>query len=202
MNLEEMKSIWSEMSNDLAQQKLTTNKLIMEMTQIKYDHKIKSISRPETIGAIICFGMAFYLLLNFGKLDSLPYQLSGIVCLLYLFLLPYFVLRSIKDMSSLNIVDYNYRELIQTFEKRKRRFLQLQKMGVLLNVVFMILVLPVAGKVMSNKDIFANPAIWYWYVAFGLVFLFFFSRWGLNYYRNMSSSAEKILKDQEDNTFG
>ena len=55
MELKEMQTIWSQMSDQLENKKILTNKLIMEMTRERYKNKIGIISKYEGIGAAVCF---------------------------------------------------------------------------------------------------------------------------------------------------
>ncbi|MGB5357137.1 MAG: hypothetical protein WBN11_10635, partial [Eudoraea sp.] len=64
MNIEEMQLIWSEMSDQLEKQKTLTNELIMKLTKDRYTRNFDKLGLYEGIGAIICFMMAFYTLLN------------------------------------------------------------------------------------------------------------------------------------------
>ena len=61
MEIEELQSVWSEMSAQLEKQKKLTNELIMEMTQNRYSTKFDKLTFYETIGAVISFVMAIYL---------------------------------------------------------------------------------------------------------------------------------------------
>ena len=65
MELEEMKSIWEDMSQKVDQQKVLTNQLILDMTKERYENNIRRISVPETLSALICFAVVFYLISNF-----------------------------------------------------------------------------------------------------------------------------------------
>jgi len=49
MEIEEIKALWSEMSDQLEQQKKLTNEIIMSMTQERYSNKFRTISKYETI---------------------------------------------------------------------------------------------------------------------------------------------------------
>ena len=62
-----MKGLWKNMSEELDRQKLLTDKMVVEMTQQKYRDKLSQISLPETVGTIVCFGMAAYALFNFRQ---------------------------------------------------------------------------------------------------------------------------------------
>ena len=70
MELEEMTSLWNDMSQIVDQQKVLTDKLILDMTQERYENRLRHISIPETIAALICFAVVIYLISNFALLYS------------------------------------------------------------------------------------------------------------------------------------
>ena len=88
MDLEEIQTIWSEMSDQLEQQKKLTNELIMKMTQERYRTKFDKITFYESIGAVICFLAAIYFLVNINKLDTWYLLACGIFTIAFLILLP------------------------------------------------------------------------------------------------------------------
>jgi len=70
MELEEMKTLWEEMSQKVEKQQLVTDQIIMDMTQQKYTSKFSKIFLYESLGTVICFAMAVYILFNIEKLDT------------------------------------------------------------------------------------------------------------------------------------
>jgi len=196
MTLDEMQNVWSEMTEKLENQKQLTDTLIMEMTVQKFKNKIGKISSFESGGAVICFIAAILLTINIGKLDTWYLLASGIIVIGYLIIIPFIVLRSIQNMKRINISENTNRQSLIDFTKRRKYFLLLQKIAIVLNFVLMVLILPVFSKIANDKDLFVNNAnLWYWYVPVMLLFLIPFSRWGYKSYKNMTASAEHLLKD-------
>ena len=146
MELEEIQATWAQMSDQLEQQKRLTDKIILQMTQQRYRAKFSKISIYESIGAAICYAMAFYILLHFGKLDTLYLVLSGIYTLLFLVVLPFLVLRSLMNIQGINVANSNYKETLVSFTKAKNRLLWLQRLGIYLNFLLLFSILPVLGK--------------------------------------------------------
>jgi len=199
MELEEMKIAWLEMSDQLEKQKVLTDKLIIDMTQERYKNKFAKISFYETIGAIICFVVALAIIINFRKLDTWYLIVCGIGSILYFLTLPTFVLRSIHRIKTLNLVKNSYKQILIDFTKRKKHMLFVQQLGISLNFILMIIFLPVAGKILSDKDIFiTSNDIWYWYIPVMAIVLFFASRWGYRCYKSISNSAEATLTELEE----
>ena len=197
MELEELRNEWQEMSKEIEKQKILTDKLIIDMTQKKYKNKLNSISIPETIGTVICFAAATYIFMNFSLLDTWYMQLSGIFTALFCIVLPILSLKSIFGMQKINISTSNYKQSLERFAKNKKRFVLIQKVSFYLNFVLVIVCLPVAAKLMNGKDLFLESKVWLWYVPFGFLFLYFFSKWVFRHYKKTTQSAEELLKDLE-----
>ena len=198
MKVEELQSIWTEMSDELEKQKKLTHKIIMQMTQERYTNQLQKIAKYEGIGAIFCFGIALYLLINFSELDTWYLQLCGVFTLFFLLLMPVLVLRSIRNMKRINIVEGTYSDNISAYSKARNQFLFLQRIGIGLAFVLMITTLPVAGKILNGKDFFEGNQGWYWYLPVMFIFLILFSRWGYGKYKSITQSAEQILMETQD----
>ncbi|MBT8264025.1 MAG: hypothetical protein KJN75_01680, partial [Muriicola sp.] len=171
--------------------------IIMKMTQEKYVNKFGKIAVYETIGAVICFAAALYVLFNFGKLEVWYLQLCGIFTLLFLIILPILTLRSLRRIKGINVVENSFVDTIVQFTKAKNQLLLLQRVGIYLSFLLMFTTLPVASKLLKNKDLFLETDIWYVYLPIMGIFLFFFTRWGYGCYKNITSSAESILSELE-----
>ncbi len=199
MEIEEMQALWSEMSDQLEQQKKLTNEIIMNMTQEKYSNKFKTISRFESLGAIVCFAAALYILFNFSKLEGVIEIGCGIFTLAFLILMPVLVLKSLWSLKNFNIGQKTTKETLVTYTAKKKQLLYLQQLGIYACFVLMFTIMPVTSKIMSNKDFFSIPRDIGFYLGIGLalIFLFFYARWGYGCYKKITNSAESLLKGME-----
>ena len=197
MDLEEIQTIWSEMSDQLEQQKKLTNELIMKMTQDRYSNKFDKITFYETIGAVICFLAAIYFLVNIHKLDTWYLLACGIFTVAFLIVLPIITLGLLGKIKRMNIVKNSFKETIVGYTKAKNQLLLMQRVGIYLSFVLMFTCLPAFSKIMNNKDLFLQSKIWLIYLPLMAIFLFFFARWGYKCYKNITNSAENILKELE-----
>lgn len=198
MNVEELQAIWDEMSSELEKQKRLTHEIIIKMTKERYKGQLQKIAKYEGIGAVICFGAALFIILNFYKLDTWYLMLCGVFTLMFLLVLPVLVLRSIQNMKRIDIAKGNYTSNLKAFHKARNQFLFVQRIGIALGFVLILTMLPVAGKILKNKDIFMNSEVLLWYMPIMIIFLLFFSRWGYKAYKNITQSAENILKEVEN----
>lgn len=195
MELEDLRNQWQEMSIELEKQKILTDKLIIEMTQNKFNNKLKSISIPETIGTFVCFAIAILILINFSKLDTWYLQVSGIFSAFFYIILPILSLKTIYGMKRIDISQGNYKDSLEIFAKNKMQFIKVQKWSYYLSFVLVIICLPVASKLIKGTDILLESAVWLWYLPFGFAFLYFFSKWVFKKYKGASNSAEELIKE-------
>lgn len=193
MDLDEMQALWQDMSQELEKQKKLTDKLIIDMTQERYNNKFRTISKYESLGAVACFGFLLMIVLNFQKLDTWYLMLCGLISIAIFFILPILSLSSIYQLRRINLREGSYKDVLLQYTKGKRRFLLIQQLGIGLSFVILFTVLPIATKILDNKDIFLDGKVWSWYLPFGLIFLFFFARWGYGCYKNIANSAEQLL---------
>jgi hypothetical protein len=197
MELEEMKTLWEEMSIEIEKQKKLTDTLIIKMTQADYRNKLNKILIPEAIATFICFAAIGYILFNFQQLNTWYLVLCGIISVIILFLLSVLSIKAIYKMRSSNILSNNYKQALQEYSKGKIQFVYAQKLGFYLGALLMVVILPVMGRVMDGKDVFKIIDVWYWYViAFPL--FYGFARWVFKRYIKIAGDAENILKELEN----
>ena len=197
MELDEMKTMWTEMSEKIDKQKHLTDKLIINMTQLQYKNKLQKISTPELIGTVICFAFAAMILVNFNKYDSLYLKTCGIISAMILVVLPVLSLRAIFALSNLNIMTGNPREVLTSYAKGKHRLLFVQKLSFILTFVLMITTLPVMLMIMGGKTTHVKPEVWLWFIPIGLVIFILFARWVYGYYLKTVNKIEELLKELE-----
>lgn len=200
MELQDMQATWTQMSHELENQKKLTDKMIIQMTQQRYNNKIDILSKYEGLGAVICFIGAILLIPQLEKMDTWYLLASAIFTIGYLVIIPITVLYSIYKLKNIDILKNSYRELLIAYAKRKKRFLQIQQIGIGLNFILLIVSLPVALKVFKGKDLFTSDTnILYWYIPIMAIFLILFSRWGYGKYKNVVAAANTILEELDDN---
>lgn len=199
MEIEEMKALWSEMSDQLEQQKKLTNEIIMSMTQERYANKFKTITRYENFGGFICLAIFLFILYHINKLDTWYLMTCGLITLLFISVLPILTLSMLGRIRKFNILNKNYKEVLIGFQKAKNNLLTIQKLSVYASFIVMFCASAVFAKIFGDKDFFLidrGPKE-YAVFAFTIVFVFFFSRWGLRSYTKITNSAENVLKELE-----
>ncbi|TLP79193.1 hypothetical protein [Maribacter sp. ACAM166] len=199
MELEELQSAWSQMSNELEHQKKLTNEIILNMTKEKYRNKFKTVTAYETLGACVCFCIAMLFLVKFGELDTWYLQLCGILSLSYLIILPILILKALRKIKTLNILKGTYKDNLSHFIKAKNRLLQLQQIGMGVGFLGLFFILPVFSKISSNKNIFQVGLKTEQLVLLSITLIVtaVFCIWAYKGYLRLTKSAQELLKDME-----
>lgn len=198
MELEEMKSLWEDMSQKVDQQKILTDQLILDMTKERFDTKMRSISIPESITALICFAAVIYIISNFNSLDIWYLQLTGIFAIIACLVLPVLSLKSIQKMKSVHISKSTFKETVAAYAKGKAKFMQIQKISFYASFLVLVALVIVFGKIMKGIDVFTMTEKLNWLVPSGIGVLFIFSQWVLKKYKKATDSANNILKELEE----
>ncbi len=195
MELEEIKKQWDQLSSQMDKQKLLTDQMITEMKKERFQRKLKGIALPESIGSLICMGAAVLLIVKFGLLDTWYLQLFGILSIAFCLGLPLITLSAVRRMQQAGKTDWNIRDSLIEFTRARKRFLLVQRMGLIGSMLFAVVGPPALMKVMSGKDMLqGNPILW-WYLPLVLILLIPFARWGYRHYDRMTAQAEQLLSD-------
>jgi phosphatidylserine synthase len=195
MELDELKSSWETLSRKMEKQQQLNSKLIEQMINQNYKHRLNNIARPEFIGSIICFIFAIALVYNFNTLNTLILQICGGFSILFLILLPLLSLRSIRGLQTINMTLSTYKNTLKEFAVKKIRFQKIQKLNVFLSFIFIISFAPVSVKLIAGKDISQNITLWLTVLPASVIVLFFVSKWVLRHYNNTLKKAEELLTE-------
>lgn len=198
MELEEIQNLWADLSEQVEKQKKLTDKMIIDMTQQKYNQKLHKIAKPEMIGALICFTQAGLILFNIHKLDNWYNLLFGILSLLILIVLPILSLNALRKLQRIDLYNNTYKDTLLKYTSYKSEFKKVMRLGGYISFLLMFLILPVFTKIFKNKDIFediSNPWVIVLFSAIAIVFMIFFSRWVFKCYTNNIDDAEKLIEE-------
>lgn len=198
MELEEMKSLWEELSHKVEQQEKIQKKVLMQLTQNNYRKRLNAIRIPEMLGSIICLAYAAYFILNFSKLTVLINQIFAAFDILFLVTLPIASLLAIRNLNKLDIIQAPTAQVMEKFLKRKIQFLNVQKFGLIFSGIFLISALPPLAEMAGKTDIIQQTYFWLTYVPAGLLFIFFFGRWGIKKYQKVIKDSEEMIQGLED----
>ncbi|MGB1217341.1 MAG: hypothetical protein ACPG5P_05670, partial [Saprospiraceae bacterium] len=195
-DLEEMKSLWGDMSNKLEQQELLNDKIILEMTELKYKNKINKLFNLELMPNVFNTVVAVFILINFYKLDTLFLQMSGGV-LIILFLSSFFSLWKIQQMKNLDVTNH-FEKTLTSYVKLRKELHFFYKLSYPLGFVVFILFCPVYTKIFFGKALEMTPLLW---LVFSIIIIIVLTTTSLvvsKSYGKLTDSAENILKELDE----
>jgi len=197
MELDDLKNDWESATSQASKQPVLTSKIIHQMTQKKYQSKIKKIKYPELIGAIVCILGLSFVAFNFNKLDTIFLKSVGVLTILLLLIMPVLSFLSLTQFNSAENFDKPYIEIIKQFANQKLRFLKYQKANAFLSYLLLVTVIILLPKFFYGKDISFSKSFWIFAFSFGYIFLLFFSKRVKKFYSNSLKQAEELLKEIE-----
>lgn len=197
MELKELKSLWDEMSKRIEKIEITNKEMIMEITQVKYRNKFKTITKYESFGAVVCYIIALFLMLNFYKLNTWYLMLMGLVAMLFLTIIPYLTLNYLRKLSNLDLANQNYKEVLVEYKKLKNKLLYIQKFGPMASVFMIFISIPIADKILNNEDIFSKgvDTRTILILVFCTLLVVVVAQWGYGWYQKITKSAENLISD-------
>ncbi|WP_339868167.1 hypothetical protein [uncultured Algoriphagus sp.] len=195
MELDEMKSLWADLSLQVEKQDKIQKELLMEITKQKFRSKLNSVRIPEIIGSLVCVGYAMYFLSRFGEFELWYNQIFALVCIFLMIALPTASLTAIKGMRDLKIDTETPAGIMDKFVKSKVRFWKVQRYGMIFGVILMIAILPPLVELNGADEIIQKPWFWGLYVPGGLIFMLLFTRFVYKKYKETISASEKMLRD-------
>ena len=196
MEIEEMKTLWSEMTVAIEKQKKITSSTITKMTAQGYRNKINNLLLPEAIGSVVCLAEALFILLKFQQLNTWSLSACGIAAVIILLVLPLLSIRAIHTMRSINLVGNNYKQTLSQYSKGKIQFVFKQKASLYLGAFLLVVALPVMGKLIADQDFFITTRLWLIY-AIAFPFFYGFARWVFKSYNKKIAAAESMLNELE-----
>jgi hypothetical protein len=197
MQLEEMQTLWGNMSAAIEKQKKLTDSLILKMIKADYRNKLNKILIPEAISTVVAFAAVLYILFNLQKLNTWYLLTCGITTVLILVVLPLLSITTIYKMKAINILDNDLKHSLQQYSKQKLRWVSVQKVSFYLGAILMLVTLPAVCQIVSGVDVFTKTKLWLGY-AIAFPFYYGFAKWVLKSYIKITVDAEVILKELED----
>ncbi|MBN3583277.1 hypothetical protein JYB64_12835 [Algoriphagus aestuarii] len=195
MELEEMQSLWADVSQKIEKQDKIQKELVMEITRQKFRSKLNHIRVTETVGSIICYIYAMYLLSKLSELELWYNQVFAMITILIMTILPIASLNAVKGMRSVKIDGEAPAKMLEKFERSKVRFWKVQRYGMIFGALLLVTVLPPISEINGSIEMISKPLFWVIYLPGAILFMYLFSRWALGKYRKMIDASEKLLSE-------
>ncbi|WP_192350711.1 hypothetical protein [Algoriphagus sp. Y33] len=197
MELEEMKSLWADLSLQVEKQDKIQKELLIQITKQKFRKKLNYVRVPEIIGSLFCVGYAMYILSHFADFELWYNQLFALISIFILIVLPVASLSVIKGMRSLRIDSESPAVILDKFTRSKIRFKKVQQYAMISGAILLLTILPPLAELDGSFEKISNPLFWIIYIPVCLGLMFLLSRWLIKKYMGVIDSSEKMLKELE-----
>lgn len=195
MDLDEMKAVWSDLSDQLDKQKKLNQDIILKMTQEKSSSRLGRIIRMETIGIIASIAMLIYLVWNFNRLEDWLSIVGGIGLLCIIILGIVYGTTIIRKAKSINVMTSSYSEVIENFDQFRALLRKYKKLSVRISIVSPVLVIPVSYTLLSNKNILDDLESAGLSLILSAIFVPLILYAIIRFYSRNVSQVKKALKD-------
>lgn len=194
MELEEMKTLWEDLSGKVESREKIKKEELMKMTKKQYQNRLNSIYFPEIFGSIVCFAYAGYFIFQIEKLELPINQVLAIFNTAVMIILPIISLWTLARLNQLKITDESPSILVEKFKKDKVFFWKFQRFNLLLSGLFAISILPPFAELFGKKDLILEPTFWLAYVPLGLIAIYVFGRITIKKYKRSLEEAQQLIE--------
>ncbi|MDX5338794.1 MAG: hypothetical protein LPK25_07195 [Cyclobacteriaceae bacterium] len=195
MELEEMKSLWADLSQKVEQQEKIKKEQLMKMTKKNYMNKLGGIYLPEILGAVICFAYAGFFVFQIGNLEFPGNQALAIFNTVLMVLLPVLSLTGLYRLGTLDMSSGKPAEILEKFTKSRMYFWKVQRVAMLLSGLFAISILPPLAELLGKINLLSSRQFWMVYVPVGIILVYIFSWVTMKKYRKALANSEQVLRD-------
>jgi glucan phosphoethanolaminetransferase (alkaline phosphatase superfamily) len=195
MELDDFKNIWSEMSDQLKEKQNFNRKMFDKMSQKKFHSSLRKIIVPELLGSAVCIACAVFIGFNFYKLDTVAFQIVGVLSILLLLILPVLSIMSIRRLYKAGDMNRSYLDTLKEFTVQKIKFCRLQKLNLTLSYLLLVTLILLVTKLFGKNEITNNKYFWIFSISFGYIFLVFFSRLIFKSYNKTIRQTEDLLNE-------
>ena len=195
MELDNFKNTWDDIGNKVKINQRFNLKKLDKMDKTKFQSSLNKILLPEIFGTVFCIGFAIYIGYNFSKLETITYQVAGIVAILLFVILPIISLISILRIYKVADINKPYSETLKNFAVGKIKFCKLQKLNFTLCYLLAVTVILLSTRLFGRNDITDSKYFFIVTYGFAHIVLLFFSKGVAKNYNKTIKQAEELLKE-------
>jgi hypothetical protein len=195
MELDDFKSTWDEMTNQVNEKQNLNLKILDKMNKMKFHSSLKKIILPEILGSVVCISCAVFIGFNFDKLNTISFQIMGVVSILLLIILPAISLMSIQQLYKSGDINKSYVDTLKEFAVQKIKFWKLQKLNLTLSHLLLVTLILLFTKLFGRNKITESNYFFIFSVSFGYIVLVFFSKWVFRSYNKTIRQTEDLLNE-------
>ena len=195
MELDDIKNTWDEMSTQVNQKQNLNLKIFDNMSQRKFHSHLNKIIVPEILGSAVCTGSAVFIGFNFYRLDTISFQIVGVLAILLFVILCVLSLMSIQHLYKAGDINKPYADTLKKFAIEKIKFCKLQKLYVTLSYLLLVTVILLLTRLFGRNEITDSKYFWIFSFSIGYIFLVFFSKFVSKSYSKTIRETENLLNE-------
>lgn len=197
MEINELKTVWEDLTQRLEDQKQMTRKIVLQMTHEKTKNRLGRLIKFEMLSALNILFIV-WIVINFEKLDNWVTQIGGVVSILIFGVGVLSSAEFIMKARKVNLARDTIKDTILHFKAVQNLYRRNLKVSKVMGLTILFSFLPVTLKIANDIDIFENPEIWWLALAICLVLcgaIFYVVYRG---YRGNIESVNKLLDELQD----
>lgn len=153
MDLEQMQSVWKDLSGQLEQQKQITDDIILKMRHGQSRSSLDRIIRLEAFGAIFSACAVVYLLKNSHRFDNWL-NISALVGTIAILLFSIGIaIILIKKANKINLLESTYAQTMEDFSAFKKVLRFYKRMSIGIYFLIPLFVIPVTFVILFDKNL-------------------------------------------------
>ncbi len=198
MDLDEMKLAWSEMNDQLEQQKRLTSDIILKMTQEKSTSRLRRIVMMEGFGVIMTAVALIVIIGNFNRLENWAEVTGGIGTIMILGFAIGFGIKLIRQALQINLFKNSFQETLKRFNAFRKSLGFYKRISIIINAVSPIFLFPVAFGMFTEIDLIENPKAGLYGLIGAAVFIPLVLYLIIRFYKGNISTVKKAFDDFEE----
>ena len=199
MDLDEMKLAWSEMSQQIEQQKKLTNDIILKMTQEKSSSRLNRIVVMESFGVLMTAVILVVIAKNFGRLENWVEIAGGIGTLGILTFAVVFGIRLIRQARGINLFKQSFTETLKRFNAFTKILGFYKRISIIINAASPLFMFPVAFGMFTEIDLLEDPTAGLYGLIGAAVFVPLVLYLVIRFYKSNISTVRRAFNEYEEN---
>lgn len=197
MELEEMKNIWNDLSQQTAKQMSLTDQNILKITQVKYKKQASLFRIWETVGLLLAYAIVGAILYTINELDAWYLDACAVIMIIYLLAMPLYTFTVVRKMKKIDLAKFSYKEVLDQFYSAKKGLRLAEMVSFIASPLLFVASLAILLKIFTGKDLFMLslqlPIIVFIAIVFTGVILF--NNWAFKKRRKHLRSVEELLEE-------
>ncbi len=195
MELDDLKNSWQDAGKQAEKQQQLIHEMTEQVTRARYRSVMNKIAYPEIAGILICIAGAFFVGIQFNRLNTLFLQGIAVVAIIVLITVSVVSLLSIRQFYTSQDMNLPYADALKAFALKKIRFHQFQRLNLVLSHLLMVTVIILITGFFSKRAIAGSKYFLTFAFSAGYLFLLFYSKGVYKYYNHSLRKAEDFLKE-------